>query len=137
MDTQLIIEQLPAYIDWHFTKDQPASVHWREHIRRSLHDGYKSISFEALKKSPADGLVRVLSVLGHSEIDIDKLNVSIKMNDIMNKKTKDNNYQVRSGRTGEWRQYFTTESASCFQKHAGDELIELGYEKDSSWVNRV
>jgi hypothetical protein len=136
MDSQRIIEQLPIYIDWHFTKKQPASVNWRDHILRSRYEEYQSISFEELKRTPSKGLIQVLSGLGHSQIDMDKLNTSIYINDISNKKTKNNGYQVRSGRTGEWRQYFTAESAHCFQKNAGDELIMLGYEADSSWVGK-
>lgn len=39
----------------------------------------------------------------------------------------------RTGKTGEWRQYFTPEHKKIFKDVAGDLLIRLGYEKDSNW----
>jgi hypothetical protein len=39
----------------------------------------------------------------------------------------------RSGRTGEWRQYFTEQHKRIFNDVAGDLLIRLGYEKDINW----
>ena len=136
MDAEKIIEQLPVYIEWHFTKKQPASINWRDHIDRSLHYGYKSISFEELKRSPSDGLKKVLLSLECLQIDVDRVNASVVKNDIVNKRNEDNSYQVRNGRTGEWCKYFTKEAADCFQHHAGDQLVALGYEIDSSWTNK-
>lgn len=39
----------------------------------------------------------------------------------------------RSGKTGEWRKYFTEEHKKLFTDVAGDLLIRLGYEKDKNW----
>jgi hypothetical protein len=39
----------------------------------------------------------------------------------------------RSGKTGEWRKYFTDEHRKIFKDVAGDLLIKLGYEKDGNW----
>jgi len=39
----------------------------------------------------------------------------------------------RSGRTGEWKKYFTDEHKRIFKDVAGDLLISLGYEKDNDW----
>ncbi len=39
----------------------------------------------------------------------------------------------RSGKTGEWRKYFTAEHKRAFKDVAGDLLIRLGYEKDKDW----
>lgn len=39
----------------------------------------------------------------------------------------------RSGKTGEWRKYFTPEHKQVFKEVAGDLLIRLGYEKDNQW----
>lgn len=137
LDANLIDEQLPTYIEWHFTKRSPASVNWREHILRGLRDGYKTISFEELKQNPSSSLRAVLCDLGHSQIDEKKLEIAIGMNDIENIKTEENSYQVRNGRPAQWRQYFTIESAKLFQKYAGEELIMLGYETDASWVDTI
>ena len=39
----------------------------------------------------------------------------------------------RSGKTGEWKKYFTEEHKRIFKDVAGDLLVKLGYEKDNNW----
>jgi hypothetical protein len=39
----------------------------------------------------------------------------------------------RSGKTGEWRKYFTDEHKQIFKDVAGDLLVKLGYEKNNDW----
>ena len=39
----------------------------------------------------------------------------------------------RSGKTGEWKKYFTDEHKRVFKDVAGDLLIRLGYEEDGNW----
>ncbi|MBM3178891.1 MAG: sulfotransferase domain-containing protein [Chloroflexi bacterium] len=39
----------------------------------------------------------------------------------------------RSGKTGEWRKYFTDEHKKIFKDVAGDLLVRLGYEKENDW----
>ena len=39
----------------------------------------------------------------------------------------------RSGKTGEWKKYFTEAHTTIFKDVAGDLLIRLGYEKNNDW----
>lgn len=39
----------------------------------------------------------------------------------------------RSGKTGEWKQYFTNEHKRIFKDVAGDLLVKLGYEPNYDW----
>jgi len=39
----------------------------------------------------------------------------------------------RSGKTGEWRQYFTDEHKRVFKDVAGNLLVKLGYEENNDW----
>jgi hypothetical protein len=39
----------------------------------------------------------------------------------------------RSGKTGEWKKYFTDDHKKIFKDVAGDLLIKLGYEKNNDW----
>jgi hypothetical protein len=39
----------------------------------------------------------------------------------------------RSGKTGEWKKYFTEEHKKIFKEAAGDLLVRLGYEKNNDW----
>ena len=40
---------------------------------------------------------------------------------------------MRSGKPGQWRDYFTQSLKKKFKEMAGDVLIELGYEKNNDW----
>ncbi len=39
----------------------------------------------------------------------------------------------RSGKTGEWKKYFTDEHKKIFKDVAGDLLVRLGYESNNNW----
>ena len=39
----------------------------------------------------------------------------------------------RSGKTGEWKKYFTDEHKKVFKDIAGDLLVKLGYQKNNDW----
>jgi hypothetical protein len=39
----------------------------------------------------------------------------------------------RSGKTGEWKKYFTKEHKHRFKSVAGNLLVKLGYEKNNDW----
>ena len=39
----------------------------------------------------------------------------------------------RSGKTGEWKKYFTAGHKKIFKDVAGELLVKLGYEKDDNW----
>jgi hypothetical protein len=44
---------------------------------------------------------------------------------------------VRSGRTGQWKDVFDDVLAREFVRRFGNVLVELGYEPDNSWCERV
>ncbi len=39
----------------------------------------------------------------------------------------------RSGKTGEWRKYFSPEHKALFKAVSGEMLVKLGYEQDDNW----
>ena len=43
----------------------------------------------------------------------------------------------RGGRVGDWRTRFTAADCLAFQLEAGSLLVELGYESDDRWVERL
>jgi hypothetical protein len=44
-----------------------------------------------------------------------------------------NSHTYRKGKSGGWKDVFTKEHKDVFKKHAGELLIELGYEDDFDW----
>ena len=43
----------------------------------------------------------------------------------------------RKGIKGDWQNYFTEDTCEFFKKAAGQALVDMGYEKDMSWSNRL
>ena len=95
------------------------------------HDEVLSIHFEDLINNRAATLSRIMDHLltraplqASQQLILDSLESSI------NPKRSPT---FRSGKTGEWKKYFTEEHKKIFTDVAGDLLIRLGYEKDQNW----
>lgn len=43
---------------------------------------------------------------------------------------------LRKGIVGDWRNFFSVESAQLFDRYCGEALVALGYEPDRQWVER-
>jgi hypothetical protein len=43
---------------------------------------------------------------------------------------------LRKGVVGDWREAFSPKAREIFDRHAGEELLLLGYERDRSWVTQ-
>lgn len=90
-----------------------------------------SIHFEDLINARAATLTRILDhfltrvpLQTPRELILDSLESSI---------NPSRSPTFRSGKTGEWKKYFTDEHKKIFKDVAGDLLIRLGYEKDNNW----
>lgn len=44
---------------------------------------------------------------------------------------------LRKGAVGDWKNYFTRESALAFEDTMGEALYQLGYESDKSWIEKI
>jgi sulfotransferase 6B1 len=90
-----------------------------------------SLHFEDLIQNRAEALTRIMDHLlactpipAPWQLILDSLEGSI------NPKRSPT---FRSGKTGEWKKYFTPETKNIFKNVAGELLIRLGYEKDNYW----
>jgi len=95
------------------------------------HDQVLAIHFEDLIHDRAAALTRIMVHLlsraplqADSELILDALETSINP-----KKSP----TFRSGKTGEWKKYFTDEHKKIFKDAAGELLLKLGYEKNNDW----
>jgi hypothetical protein len=94
-------------------------------------DEVLSIHFEDLINDRAATLNRVIDhFLARVPIDAPRHLILESLEASINPKRSPT---FRSGKTGEWRRYFTEEHKRIFKEVAGDLLIRLGYEKDHDW----
>ena len=95
------------------------------------HDEVLSLHFEDLVNDRASALTQIMDhflarvpLSAPREVILESLESSI------NPKRSPT---FRSGKTGEWRKYFTEEHTQIFKDVAGSLLLQLGYEKDFDW----
>ncbi|HSB00440.1 MAG TPA: sulfotransferase domain-containing protein [Anaerolineales bacterium] len=108
-----IAERFAPYLGW---LDQPAvlTIHFEDLINDRL---------RTLERISAHFLARVPLQAPRQSI-LEALESSI---------NPQRSPTFRSGKTGEWKKYFTEEHKKTFKEVAGDLLIRLGYEKDHHW----
>ncbi len=85
-------------------------------------------------------LVKFEQILSHLGFDAGDMNVCrdiIRKNSLFGKVTEKKRSHIRSGQARQWEEKFNAELAVEFVSRFGDVLIELGYETDNSWVDRL
>jgi hypothetical protein len=137
-------KNLPAFIELEMTKPRSSRISWPEHIRQwSLphKDHVAYLSYEELLSDPHETLSRALSTFLDTPLDHQLLDEIIERYSFarMTKRKpgqEDRSSFIRKGVAGDWANHFTREAAEVFHRHAGETLIQLGYEKDADWVTR-
>lgn len=126
---RLIQEDLPT-----FCKDTNEWLALPESIKFSF-------TFEEMKNDMTSLMIRILKFL---EFDFPKEHVKAVIEAYSFEKITQrqrgeegepvrNNYVLRKGVSGEWRNYFDDEVKSIFKEKCNSYLVEWGYEKDDNW----
>lgn len=108
-----IADRFAPYMGW-LNRDEVLSIHFEELIEDRI---------TALNRIVDHFLARVPLQIDRQVI-LDFLKASINSR---------RSPTFRSGKTGEWRKYFTEEHKQMFKDIAGDLLVRLRYEKDDHW----
>ncbi len=108
-----IADRFAPYLGW-LNRDEVLSIHFEELIEDRI---------TALNRIVDHFLARV-SLQIDRQVILDFLKASINSR---------RSPTFRSGKTGEWRKYFTEEHKQMFKDIAGDLLVRLRYEKDDHW----
>jgi hypothetical protein len=89
------------------------------------------LQFEDLVNDKARALEAILHhFLARVPLDVPKVGMLGALEDSINPRRTPT---FRSGKTGEWKRYFTPEHKQLFRSVAGDLLQRLGYESGNAW----
>lgn len=99
------------------------------------------LRYETLLTDSSSELFRVQEILGGLKSKEECISIAEQFSfqrQANRKPGEENNKSfLRKGIAGDWKNVFGREAAEVFQHYHGDALIELGYETNSDWVDRV
>ena len=108
-----IARRFAPYLDW---LDQPSVM--KTHFEDLIHDR-------------AGTLNRIIDhFLARVPLQTDR---NLLLESLENSINPSKSPTFRSGKTSEWKKYFTEEHKKIFKNAAGDLLVRLGYEKNNDW----
>ena len=121
---------------------QQAASTWRRALERAavvapaLDDRLLEVRYEDLHADPVSGYRRLFD-FAEVPYDEDLLERVRTANDFPSNYTPNERGFRRGGRVGDWTDRFSPADCLAFQLAAGELLIELGYEADDRWVERL
>jgi sulfotransferase 6B1 len=95
------------------------------------HDEVLSIHFEDLINDRLTALNRIIDhFLARVPLEAQRQDILDSLEGSINPQRSPT---FRSGKTGEWKKFFTEQHKQVFKEVAGDLLVKLGYEKSNTW----
>ena len=139
-DYEDVYENLPAFIEYAFTRPHSPRFSWTDFVRRW--HGRKAaihVRYEDLRRETARELQRVVRGLAGRRLSPEEATAIVEEFSFERQAGRqpgeeDKGSFLRKGVVGDWRNYFSPEAREMFDRYAGDELTLLGYERDRAWV---
>lgn len=134
---------LPAFIEYQFTKLRSPRFTWADFVHKwHGRRGVVSTSYESLRSDTATELIRVVEAVADQHLSSGR---ALEIADAFSfekqsgrlEGQEDKSSFLRKGIVGDWENQFSSEAREAFDYFAGDALIEMGYEKDKSWVSAL
>jgi hypothetical protein len=134
---------LPAFIEYAFTRPHSPRFSWADFVRR-WHDRKDAthVRYENLRRDTAGELRRVVLGLTGQRLSPEEATAiaeefSFERQAGRKAGEEDKRSFLRKGVVGDWRNHFSPEAKATFDRYAGDELILLRYERDRTWVEEA
>ncbi|MHC4696111.1 MAG: sulfotransferase domain-containing protein [Planctomycetota bacterium] len=135
---------LPGFIDDWAKNPVSTRTSWAGHIREWAFGlpNVVRLSYEELLNDCAGTLSRVLPQHTNEEVDPERIAWTVEKFSFARQTgrkagTEDRTSFKRKGVAGDWRNHFTRKAGEVFDQHCGDELVQLGYEKDRDWFRSL
>jgi sulfotransferase family protein len=142
-----IYANLPEFIEWTFTQKCSPRLSWTDprfswtdFVRRWYHrKDVVHVRYEDLRRETAGGLQSIVLKLTGVHLSSEKANAiaeefSFQRQAGRRPGEEDRKSFLRKGVVGDWRNQFSKGARETFDRYAGKELVLLGYEHDSSWI---
>jgi hypothetical protein len=139
-DYEDVRANLPAFIEYAFTRPHSPGFSWTDFVRRWCWRGDAvHVRYENLRRDAAGELRRVTHELTGRELGPGRAaeiaeEFSFERQAGRRSGEEDKRSFLRKGVVGDWKEQFGPEAREVFDRHAGKELVLLGYERDRRWV---
>ncbi len=139
-DYEDVYGNLPAFIEYAFTRPHSPSFSWTDFVRRWYgREDTVHVRYESLRRDAAVELRRIVRELADKELGPERAaaiaeEFSFERQAGRRSGEEDKKSFLRKGVVGDWRNQFGPEARKVFDRYAGEELILLGYERDRLWV---
>lgn len=135
---------LPKFIEYLFVQYPKKWNHfsWSQFIDSWLVHDFPVVKYEDLLVDAAGILVDITGKLTGEPITRERAEEIVEkysFKRMSGRKQGEENKKsfVRKGIAGDWKNHFTEEACEMFDRHAGAQLVQCGYEKDRDWVKRA
>lgn len=131
---------LPTFIQRSFSGEIHPGFSWTEFVRRwHGRSDVVHVRYEDLRAAPTRALMRIVSEVANLRLEEHRAEEIVERFSFarLAKRSpgEENPHSVmRKGTVGDWQNHFSRESRELVHEYAGSELIQLGYERDSSWM---
>ena len=125
---------------------------WRDMMTQRSDVRFIFVSYEELLDDTASTLLQIIQQLALPEPSAARLHCAIERQSLQALKrhfqeipsranipfTKEFNLKfLRKGKSGDWRNFLSSQMGQIIQKHQGEMLFDLGYETDPTWYERI
>lgn len=133
---------LPRYVEFSLTDAHGARLTWPEHIQSWVQHERDNIAFlryEDMLQDAFEPMRRGFEKFLDEPIAERRLRHAIEQASFTKSTGRQPGEEApsdffRKGVAGDWSNHFTREAAEIFAHHAGETLVDLGYEQDLEWV---
>lgn len=140
-DTEDIRQNLPLFIEEEMKHPRGSRTNWPDHITNWCEQGRTGIAYLGYEDLLADPVKTLNGALAQflESIDDDALARAVERYRFENMTGRRPGEEARGefarkGISGDWENHFTRAAAEVFEHYAGNALVTLGYEQNSSWV---
>lgn len=138
-DPEDVRANLPAFIDYAFSPRAYPRFSWSDFVRRWRDAAAVHTRYETLRADTAEELRRLVAAVCGRALSPEAATAiahrySFEAQSGRKPGVESRNSFMRKGLVGDWKVHFSRRARETFDRHAGAELIALGYERDRSWV---